>query len=365
MEPDDNPRSYVVVFFVLAAAGIGYLCYRVLVPFLGAIAWATILAVALQRPWSALERKFPRRRSLAAGLLTVLVALVVLFPAALLIGVLASQALDVVSRISATLNSQHITSFSDIIAKPAVASFLDDVQTRVGITPADFQTLATGFVTRASALAASLSGKLVLGLFDMALTFVFAIFLLFFLLRDGKGMASAILDLLPAATETRARIGRSISDMLQAIFRGSLLCSLIQGLSGAVGWWIAGLPSPALAGAAMAVLSLLPVGGTALVWLPGVIILWIQGRMAGAVFLLIWGVVVTSFLADNVLRPVLIGGVEELSMLVVFLGVFGGLAAFGLLGIFIGPVALVLAVTLLDALREVARGGDTTVPASG
>lgn len=102
----------------------------------------------------------------------------------------------------------------------------------------------------------------------------------------------------------------------------------------------------------MAVLSLLPVGGTAIAWLPGAIYLFSTGRPGSGVFLFAWGLGVTSILADNVLRPMLIRGAEELSTLVVFLGVFGGLAAFGLLGIFIGPVALALASTLLGTMRR-------------
>jgi predicted PurR-regulated permease PerM len=140
--------------------------------------------------------------------------------------------------------------------------------------------------------------------------------------------------------------------MLHSIFRGSLLCALIQGATGSIGWAVAGLPSPFLAGAAMAVLSLLPVGGTALVWGPGVIALWLQGRPGMAVFLAIWGLVVVSTLADNVLKPILIGGTTELSTLVVFLGVFGGLGAFGVLGLFIGPMVLAFGLTLLSILRE-------------
>jgi len=108
----------------------------------------------------------------------------------------------------------------------------------------------------------------------------------------------------------------------------------------------------------MAVFSLLPVGGTAIVWLPGAIYLWATGSHGSAIFLLAWGVVVASFLADNVLRPMLIRGTAELSTLVVFLGVFGGLAAFGLLGIFIGPVALVLATTLIQVMRHEAGTGE-------
>jgi predicted PurR-regulated permease PerM len=107
----------------------------------------------------------------------------------------------------------------------------------------------------------------------------------------------------------------------------------------------------------MAVLSLVPLGGTAIVWLPGCIWAWSLGHHGSAIFLGLWGVFVTSLLADSVLRPLLIRGAEELSTLVVILGVFGGLAAFGLLGIFLGPVALVLALTLLRALRAQAQRG--------
>jgi predicted PurR-regulated permease PerM len=356
MEPPSRDRTYAIVFLVLAAAGVGYVCYRVLTPFLGAVAWAIVLAVAFQGPWRYLERTMPRRPRLAAILLTLAIAVIVLLPAALFAAVLTSQAIDVAGRVAAKLSDLHVRSFSDLVALPAVADVLTGVQEKLGIAPQDFQKMATGFVTKASAIAASLSGRLVLGVFDGAFTFVMVIFLLYFFFKDGKAMARALFDLLPTDEAGRTQVADSLQSMLGTIFRGSLLCALAQGLAGGIGWWIAGLPSPALAGAAMAVLSLLPVGGTAIAWLPGSIYLWAAGHRGAAVFLLVWGFVVASFLADNVLRPLLIGSSEELSTLVVFLGVFGGLAAFGLLGIFIGPVALVLATALLGVLRREAAG---------
>jgi predicted PurR-regulated permease PerM len=357
MEPASPSRTYALVFLLAAAAGIGYVCYRVLTPFLGAIAWAIVLAVAFQRPWRYLERAMPRRPALAAILLTLAIALIVLLPAGLFAGILTSQAIDLANRVAAKLSALHVGSFSDFIALPAVADVLNQVQEKAGISPQDFQKMAAGFVAKASAVAASFSGKLVLGAFDGVFTFVMVIFLLFFFFKDGTAMARAVFELLPMDEAGRRKVADSLQSMLGTIFRGSLLCALGQGLAGGIGWWIAGLPSPALAGAAMAVLSLLPVGGTAIVWLPGSVVLWAAGHRGPAVFLFLWGLVVASFLADNVLRPLLIGKSEELSTLVVFLGVFGGLAAFGLLGIFIGPVALALAATLLGVLRRQAGEG--------
>jgi predicted PurR-regulated permease PerM len=356
MDPHENSRVYTVIFFLLATLCFGYLCYRVLMPFLAAIAWAIILAVALQAPWQALARRMPRHRGLAAALFTVGTALVVILPTAVFVGVLATQAIDAAGRVGAKLSTIQLRSLSDLVTLPKVAQGLEWIQRHLGISGEEFQKVAAGFLARASSAAAGVSGKLVLGVVDAVLTFVLVIFLLFFFLKDGEEMATGLFDLLPTDNVGRRRLSGSLQLMLAAIFRGSLLCALAQGVAGAVGWWIAGLPSPALAGAVMAVLSLLPVGGTAIAWLPGAIYLFSTGHPGSGAFLFAWGLFVTSILADNVLRPMLIRGAEDLSTLVVFLGVFGGLAAFGLLGIFIGPVALALATTLLGVMRRAASG---------
>ena len=356
MEEVNHTRIYAVIFFLLAVLGIGFVCYRVLSPFLAAIAWAIVLAVAFQKPWLLLEHRMPKHRSLAAALLTLAIAVGVLVPASLLVGILANQIVGVVTNITTSLSARDVRSFSDFVALPKVARVLDDVRIRAGISPEDLQKLATGVVTRVSEVAGTLSGKLVLGAFEAMLTVLLVIFLLFFLFRDGQKMAAVTLDLLPTDADGRSRMSQSLQAMLAAIFRGSLLCALAQGLLGAIGWWIAGLPSPVLAGVVTAIVSLLPVGGTALVWLPGAVWAWSTGHHTFAIFLFLWGLVVTVLLVDAVLRPMLVRGADELTTLIVFLGVFGGLAAFGLLGIFIGPVALAIAVALLEVMRGQAGG---------
>jgi predicted PurR-regulated permease PerM len=352
MQEVNNTKIYVVIFFLLAVLGIGFVCYRVLSPFLGAIAWAIVLVVAFQKPWSFLERRLPRHRSLAAALLTLVIAVGVLVPVGLLVGVLTNQIITAATKITTSLSAGDVRSFSDFVALPKVARVLDDARTWAGISPEAFEKLTSGIGTRVAAAAAALSGRLVLGMFDATITVLLVIFLLFFLFRDGQRMAAAAIDLLPTDAVGRNRLSRSLQSMLAAIFRGSLLCALVQGLLGAIGWWIAGLPSPVLAGTVTAIVSLLPVGGTALVWLPGTVWAWSTGHRTSAIFLFLWGLGVTVLLVDAVLRPMLVRGADELTTLIVFLGVFGGLAAFGLLGIFIGPVALAIAVALLEVMRS-------------
>jgi predicted PurR-regulated permease PerM len=352
-------QVYRILFFVVALFGVGSLVFHVLRPFFAAIAWAVILAVVFEKPWQALARRMPRRRGLAAGLLTVAIGLVVLLPAGLFVGVLTTQAVRAAGQLVNALHSRNIGSFSDVVAMPEAARLLDAAKTRLGIEPADFQKFAAGSVERASTFVAAASGSLVLGFFDALLTFFTTLFLLFFFFHDDEELSAAALGLLPTDAAGRQEVKRSLGKMVRAIFRGSLLLALIQGAFGGIGWGLAGLGSPVLAGATMAVLSLLPIGGSAIVWLPGAIWLWTTGHHGPAIFLFLWGSLVTSFLCDNVLRPLLIRGAEELSTVVVFLGVFGGLATFGLLGIFIGPMALATFASLLGALRRRAHdGGD-------
>jgi len=354
---------YTVLFVTATTLLVGWLSFRVLKPFWSAAAWAIVLAVAFWTPWQALERRLAKRRALAAVLMTTAIALVVLLPAAGFAGLLAAQASNLASTVTQTLRERHITSPSDLIQLPWIADRLDRVQSLLHISPEEFQAKVDGLLTGASSEIASLSGQLVLSVFDAVLTFFTTLFLLFFFFRDGDLYTNAVLDLLPTDAAERHALRSHLRAMLSSIFRGSLLCALIQGFVGGVGWAIVGLPSPALAGAAMAILSLLPIGGTAIIWLPGSLWLWSRDRTGAAIVLFLWGAVLTSFVADNVLKPLLIRGSEGLNTLVVFLGVFGGLAAFGLLGIFIGPIALALAVTVIEILGREARREDEPAPA--
>lgn len=350
----DNARLYALAAFALAALAMGFLSFRILKPFLGSVAWAIILAVTFRRPWLALEARLPRHRSLAAGLMVLAIVVGVLLPFGAFAGAVAAQAADAGAAIAAALKQENIQSFSDFIKAPAIAEMLEAVQARAGVSPEDFQKVASSIVAKASALAAKLGGVLVVSAFDGVLTFLNAVFILFFLFRDGREMASGVLGLIPMAGEAREGLAASLRAMVEGIFRGSLLCALVQGATGAIGWWIAGLPSPALAGTAMGIFSLLPIGGASLVWLPGCAWAWVDGRHGAAVFLLIWGAVVVSFVADNLLRPILLSGTQQMSTLTVFLGVFGGIAAFGLLGIFIGPIVLAMTVWLVGVMRLLA-----------
>src|SRR6266545_4327581 len=130
------------------------------------------------------------------------------------------------------------------------------------------------------------------------------------------------------------------------------LTALVQGALVGIAFAVVGFPSPLVFGALAGALSLLPIGGTALVWLPGAVILAAQGRWPWAIGMALYGGVIVSVVTNNVLKPRLISGHAEIGTLPVFFGVLGGLAAFGLIGMLLGPVVIALAQALLSWAEE-------------
>ncbi|HQR47675.1 MAG TPA: AI-2E family transporter [Thermoanaerobaculia bacterium] len=354
ISPPVRARTYAAAFFVVLLACVAVLSVVILAPFFSAIAWAIVLAVAIRPLWVRIERRFPTHRSLAAAGTSLLVALVVLLPAAILGTALATQAVQAAARFGGYLRSQAVPGPGDLSKLPGVGRAFDWLQENAGVTPALVRQHTAEIAGRISGVVAAKGGGLVAGFFGALGTFLLTLFLLFFFLRDGEAMAEATSELLPLSAGERRRTMRRLGVMLESIFKGSLLTALVQGVLGGIGWALAGLPSPVLAGAAMAVFSLLPIGGTAFVWLPAAAALAVQGRTGAAVFLFLWGAAAVGSV-DNFLKPLLIKGGGELTTLVVFLGVFGGIAAFGLLGVFIGPIVLAAAQTFLETLRVLSR----------
>ena len=137
--------------------------------------------------------------------------------------------------------------------------------------------------------------------------------------------------------------------MTRAVVRGTVLTAIVQGLLLGIGFAVVGMPAPVVFGVLAAVLSVVPFGGTALVWVPAVICCWSRAYTQAGI-LLVFGVIVSS--VDNFLKPILISGRAVLPTLAVFIGVLGGLAAFGLIGLFVGPVVIALVLALLEFARE-------------
>ena len=197
---------------------------------------------------------------------------------------------------------------------------------------------------------ATVGGGFVLSALGTLMGFFFMLFILFFMLRDGASMFDRLQRLIPVPEEHREQLFDHLSSVARGVFYGIGLTAILQGTMVGIGFAIAGLPSPVVFGVLAAILALLPAGGAAIVWIPGTLYLSATGHWRMAVFMLFWGVIVST--SDNILRPILVSRYAPVSAFMVFVGVVGGIGAFGAIGIVVGPVFLALVAAIVDYFDE-------------
>lgn len=329
---------------------VAYLVFRIIEPFIGPIAWALFLGFLMQPAQAKLARLTRGRDSIAAFLLTLVVLVLFLGPLTFLALAFARQAADLATRLQDRMSGQEPGLLADLDRLPVVGRALDWLNANLQIDTAHVQNwLVEGAKTLFQNLA-SYGGVAFLGAVGTVLAFTAMIFILFFIIRDGRAIARTGAALVPLPAERRGALSERLASVTRAVVRGTVLTSLVQGLLLGIGFALAGLPAPVVFGVVAAVLSVVPFGGTALVWVPALLVLLAQGRYGQAAAILTVGVVVSS--VDNFLKPILISGRSPLPTLAVFIGVIGGLAAFGLIGLFVGPVVIALVLALIEFARE-------------
>jgi predicted PurR-regulated permease PerM len=180
------------------------------------------------------------------------------------------------------------------------------------------------------------------------------LYLLYFLLRDGKALAADAAKALPFKPQHTRRLLDQFATVVRATVKGNVVVALVQGALGWLAFWVLGINGALLWGALMALLSLLPAVGAALVWGPVALYLLSVGSIGSGLGLAAWGVLVIG-LVDNVLRPVLVGKQTRLPDYLVLISTLGGLAVFGLNGFVIGPVIAAIFIVAWDLLAEARR----------
>jgi predicted PurR-regulated permease PerM len=340
---------YPRVFALVVAAILGYALVLIFTPFIGPMAWAAFLTFLLYPLNLRLRRRFAGKEA-AAGLLTFLAPITILLP-------ISAVSIDFVAQISALLQKLQksateldIKSFSDLQQFPWIARINTWLEAHAGISAEQIQNWLVSGTRGVLEKAASMGGGFFLGALDSLFGFAIMLFLLFFFLRDGDVMLARARELIPLDEARKERLFRQLGGVTRAIVIGTSVTAFMQGVLIGIGFTIASLPSPVVFGVLAALLSMLPVGGAAFVWGPAVLWLFFDGRWGFAIFMLAWGILLGAL--DNVLRPVLISGRAKISALAVFIGVLGGIPAFGAIGIIAGPVVLSLVLALIEFAEE-------------
>ncbi len=324
------------MFLVLLAVVTGLFLF-LLKPFFAPILWACIIAVLFHPLQVRLEKTWGDRPNLTA--LTVLLACVVLvvLPVLLLLGSFAQQGIALYRQIDTgeIQPGQYIDQVRS--AFPAVQALLE----RFNIDMSSVRENLANAAVATSRFLAQNALAVGQGTFAFFLKLGLMLYVAFFLLRDGRRLVEQLVDALPLGDERERLLFQKFAEVTRATVKGNLFVAMVQGALGGLIFWILGIPAALLWGVVMTVLSLIPAIGAGLIWLPAAIYLYAIGDWVSATILILYGILIIG-LADNILRPILVGRDTKLPDWLVLLSTLGGLTLFGLNGFVVGPLIAVL-----------------------
>lgn len=335
----DHVNKSVLVLMVVA---ISALFFSMIHPFLMAIFLAGLFSAMARPVYRSLSITFKGRRHLASVTTLLLMIIVVLIPMMLLVGLIVGQAIDVGQTVTPWIK-QNLEQADQLTAYLQQLPFYEYVEPYRGM-----------IMEKAGQLVGTISNWIVGGLSQVTLgtanflfmTFVF-LYTTYFFQMDGDKLIEKILYYLPLNSDDESRMLNKFTSVTRATLKGSLMIGILQGGLAGGAFAVVGIDNAVFWGTVMAVLSVIPSVGSALVWLPASIILIMQGSVGAGVGLIIFcGLIVGSL--DNFLRPILVGKDTKMHELMIFFGTLGGILMFGISGIFIGPLIASLFITIWE-----------------
>lgn len=363
-EPADPARSEVVpdgegdsrlrlAILLVLGGGATYLLGYLLWPFLPALVTSAVMAALVYPAYRRFET-WIGQKDVAALTATIVVFFLVLVPMVALSLVLADQigtGIDWLRREAAGLLAPEGT----------LRRWLETATGYLGVEGATVPETVTAQMQDVVRLLAGRTLNFLSGLGGWLLQAGAAVFAFFYFLRDAEGIMRSVTWLIPLEPGETERLVQRSRDVIYATVYGNVVVAIVQGALGGLAFWVLGLPASALWGTVMVILSLLPLVGAPFVWVPAGVILLSTGEIARGIALLAVGTLLISTI-DNYLRAVLVSDRTQLHALVVFFSVLGGLFAFGAVGIFVGPVLFVVALTILELARLAMEPGTQILP---
>ena len=338
MKPEPrSPRSRRFGRLALAVASVAgiLLCALIAWPFLGAITWALTLAI-LFAPLHGRVEKFVRHPNIAALLSTVIVIIVVVVPAVFVVERLITEAAFGIQSLQARVEGGELQASLD--SHPALAPFGAWIDRQF-----DLPSMMSAVATWLSNLGATFVKGSLLQVIEVCVTF----YLLFYFLRDRQAAKTIIKAWLPLTKLEIELLLRRVAETVHATVYGTLAVAAVQGTLGGLMFWVLGLPTPLLWGLVMGLLSIVPVLGAFIVWIPAALLLLLDGSWARALILAAWGGIVVGSI-DNVLRPMFVGNRLRLHTIPAFISIVGGLLVFGAPGFILGPLAATMTMLLVE-----------------
>jgi predicted PurR-regulated permease PerM len=346
-------RLGTVLFYGIVIV-IAYLTFLVFQPFLAPLAWAVVIVVIMHPYYDRLTKK--TNPTMAALLMTAIVTLILIVPTVLVMTAFVKQGVQAITHVQSQVQSGHFDWVNNLWLK------LQDRLPEENKT--DLSTLVSKYFDAAAAYGAARVGAILRNTAAFLFHLSVMILAMFYLFRDGDSIVERLRVVLPFEHEHRDRMIGEAHDLIFASVVSSAVAAAAHGILGGIAFALTGITAPVFWGVMMGFFSLVPVVGSALIWVPAVISLMVQGHpVAGIILAIICGVVVG--VVDNVIRPWVISGRAEMGGLIVFISVLGGLAVFGMLGLVLGPIIVATGASILDLYAAGVRPGATVLPKRG
>jgi predicted PurR-regulated permease PerM len=353
VEQTTQKRLGTVLFYGIVIALV-YFVFLVFEPFLPALAWAIVIVVVAYPAYRRLRARF--HRNVAALICTAGVTAILIVPTLLVMAAFVHQGVQAVQTLQQQIQSGHFDWVNRL--------WLDLEGRFQGSNVTSLSTLLSRYAEQAAGYIAARLGTLLkntaLFLFHLSVT----ILAMFYLFRDGESIVERVREILPFEAAHRDRMMAEAQDLIFASVVSSAAAAAAHGILGGIAFGLTGISAPVFWGVMMGFFSLVPVVGSALIWAPAAINLIVQGHIGAGILLAVFCSVIVG-VVDNFVRPWVIGGRTEMGGLVVFISVLGGISAFGLLGVVVGPIVVATGASLLDLYAPSAPGGNIALQANG
>ena len=342
--------GHYFLFFLLILIFVA--CYHIIKPYLHTIILALILATIFNPIHQKIAIFVKGRRNLAALLSCLVLTLVVVLPLVFMFFALIQQGIQSFNAIYDWIAAGR---YEQLLAHPAVTkvvgwvdSWLPDIQKIFPDVEPDrlkIDKILLGITSSVGKILINQGGHLVGNLTAIIGKFFLMIFTFFFFVRDEERIFAAVLHLIPLSTSHENEIVLKVKTVARSALLGTLVTAVAQGAAGSLAFWICGLPA-IFWGMVMAFASLIPLVGTALIWVPAAGYLFLSGEWGYGIFMVTWCAVVVGMI-DNFVRPLFMQGAADMSTLLIFFAILGGINYFGLIGLLYGPLIFGLAMVFL------------------
>jgi len=342
MDNQTETGLHRVVLLLLLVVALSA-CYWLVKPFLEPIILAILIGLLAYPVHDRLVRLLRGRRNAASLLSCLMLSALILVPTLLLLVAVVKQGIDysVVVRDWATPDNIHHLMTQPWVVK--IQSWVEHVLPEEALKAENIRAKALASAGLMGRQFADVSTSVLGSVTRSMVNLVLFLFVLYFVLRDHEQLIAFLHRALPLSRSEEELLFKEVRAVSKSALLGSLLTAATQGFVGGFGLWLAGFPG-VFWGAVMALTSLVPFVGTALVWVPAALFLLVTGQWGWAVFMVVWGVVVVGSI-DNFLRPVFMQG-ARMNTVVVFFSLLGGLQVFGLIGLIYGPLIFAIALVL-------------------